>query len=93
MGYSPVNIRKFALEDTKMTENRKSEGHQNPKKPRFGRAAASRYHCIDCSNWKIAEVRKCKDKHCPLWEFRMGSGRTEPLEDDIPVHGRDKGRF
>jgi hypothetical protein len=70
-----------------MTKKRKVEGVQNP---RFTRSVAIRLKCIDCSARELAEVRKCEIRDCPLWEYRLGPGRTEPLENNLPVHGREE---
>jgi len=82
-----------ALENAKLSEKTKSEDTYRPEKTRFTRAMAIRLKCIDCSAYQKAEVRKCGIKECSLWEFRLGAGRTEPLEDNLPAHGRDEGCF
>ena len=33
---------------------------------------AIRIHCLQCSNWNAAEVRRCVIPDCPLYVFRMG---------------------
>jgi hypothetical protein len=33
---------------------------------------AIRKHCIDCSGFSMAEVKRCELKDCPLWPYRMG---------------------
>lgn len=81
------------LENTKLTNKRNSQSPQKPLSTRFNRAKAIRFKCLDCMAEQMAEVRKCDIRECSLWEFRLGPGRTEPLEDDLPVHGRDEGRF
>jgi len=77
-----------ALENAKLSKKGKSEETQRPKNTRFTRAIAIRLKCIDCSAYQKAEIRNCDIRECPLWEFRLGAGRTEPLEDVYPVHGR-----
>lgn len=34
------------------------------------RGRAIRLHCLDCCGFSSHEVGLCKDKLCPLWEFR-----------------------
>jgi len=77
-----------ALKNAKLSEKSKSDDAQRPKKTRFTRAAAIRLKCIDCSAYQKAEVRNCDIRECPLWEFRLGAGRTEPLEDVYPVQAQ-----
>lgn len=31
-----------------------------------------RGYCLWCQNGNVPEVRKCQDKTCPLWRYRMG---------------------
>ena len=81
------------MENAKMTKKQNSESPKNPKSTRFTRSVAIRLKCKDCMEWQPVKVRKCHIKECSLWEFRLGPGRIEPLEDNIPVHGRDEGRF
>lgn len=38
----------------------------------YRRNRAIRAHCVDCSGWQLAEVRKCTVYRCPLWPWRMG---------------------
>jgi hypothetical protein len=83
----------FIMEKAKLSEKRNSEGIQDPERTRFTRARAIRLKCLNCMANQMAEVRKCEIQSCSLWEFRLGSGRTEPLTNDLPVHGRDEGRF
>lgn len=33
---------------------------------------AIRAKCLDCCCGQIAEVKLCRIKGCPLWEYRMG---------------------
>lgn len=46
------------------------------------RGKAIREKCLDCCCWNSAEVRKCKDFGCPLWQYRMGS-RSKSLNTPI----------
>lgn len=33
---------------------------------------AIRAKCMDCTNSQFVEIKECKIKNCPLWEYRMG---------------------
>jgi len=33
---------------------------------------AIRYKCLDCCCWNSAEVTRCPQKNCILWELRFG---------------------
>ena len=43
------------------------------------RGRAIRWHCLDCCGFSLHEVGRCKDKLCPLWEFRRA--RREEREE------------
>lgn len=45
---------------------------------RVSRGDAIRAKCIDCMGGNSAEVRRCGDKACALWPFRMG---TDPWRE------------
>jgi len=36
---------------------------------------AVRLRCLDCSSWFFPDVKKCDNKKCLLFKFRMGNGR------------------
>lgn len=44
---------------------------------RISRGDAIRAKCLDCVH-TVAEVRRCADKSCALWPFRMG---TDPFRE------------
>ena len=39
---------------------------------------AIRKKCIDCCGGMISEVRGCRIKSCPLWEYRTADGEKKP---------------
>lgn len=39
---------------------------------------AIRSKCRNCSADQLAEVRRCRIKDCPLWQFRMGCRPPKP---------------
>ena len=41
---------------------------------------AIRAKCRDCSNYQAKEIRLCPIQDCPLWPYRMGKGKEEPVE-------------
>ena len=49
------------------------------------RREAIRARCIDCSGGNRAEVRNCEFTDCPLWPFRMGTGKQDPRARDKAI--------
>lgn len=47
-------------------------------KTKFNRRQAIRACCLDCSGGSRREVRKCPFTDCPLWPFRIGTGKQDP---------------
>ena len=45
------------------------------------RASAIRLRCLECCGNQRAEVRRCPDRQCPLWPFRMGQGWEDPKDE------------
>jgi len=44
----------------------------------LNRRNAIRARCLDCSAGSVREVRECPFTDCPLWPFRMGTGKQDP---------------
>jgi len=40
-----------------------------------------RSKCLDCSAGSSNEVRLCPVKDCPLWPFRLGNNKSDPLPE------------
>jgi hypothetical protein len=45
------------------------------------RQAAIRLFCLECMGGYRPEIKRCTDRECALWSFRMG-GKMEKLEDE-----------
>ena len=49
------------------------------------RAKAIRLKCLECSNFNMAEVRRCHIKKCAIWPFRLGyMGKPVGNSEDVP---------
>jgi len=59
---------------------------------RFTRSKAIRIHCKDCMCGNMAEVARCDDLQCSLWEYRFGKNPTkemvEQAKDELVLKGR-----
>jgi len=42
---------------------------------------AIRSYCVDCSGGSSNEVRLCPVKDCPLWSWRLGKNKRDPLPE------------
>ena len=45
------------------------------------RSKAIRAMCMECCGYQLAEVRKCTDKGCPLWKYRIGTVVDVPKDE------------
>lgn len=46
----------------------------------LNRRKAIRFMCMDCSGFEFNEVANCEHKKCPLYSYRMGTGKQNPKE-------------
>ena len=44
-----------------------------------------RHRCLDCSGFKPGEVRNCTFLDCPLFPYRMGTGKQNPKQRDKAI--------
>lgn len=51
----------------------------------MNRRQAIRARCLDCSGFNNAEVRNCTFDDCPLFPFRMGTGKQDPTKRDKAI--------
>lgn len=56
----------------------KGEGFPPSPKETINRKRAIRLRCLDCSAFDTAEVRRCRFSDCPLYPFRLPSGKQDP---------------
>jgi len=48
-------------------------------RPKLTRAKAIREFCLECQNYHTHSINDCQDYPCPLWEWRRGSGKMDPI--------------
>ena len=46
----------------------------------LNRRRAIKFICLDCSGFQRNEVRDCQLKDCPLYSFRTGEGKQDPVK-------------
>ena len=83
----------FTEQERKENLEKARKARKGKGKPRFTRAKAIRYKCLDCCCGSSSEVAKCNIRECSLWEFRFGKNPTKEMVAEvanIKVHGRDK---
>jgi hypothetical protein len=47
---------------------------------------AIRAHCLECVCWSSDEVKKCTDKRCPLYVFRLGKNPSRQGIGNLSNH-------
>jgi len=45
--------------------------------------AAVAAKCLDCQAFQEGEIRRCEIVHCPLFAYRPGSRKNDPVEQAI----------
>jgi len=50
---------------------------------RKGMRAAVDAKCQDCTNWQNAEIRRCNNATCPLFQYRPFADRNGQLENEV----------
>lgn len=58
-------------------------------RPAMERKAAIRAFCYECNGYQMI-ARDCPDRACPLWEWRLSSGRDHT---DVPLRPDHYRRF
>jgi hypothetical protein len=52
---------------------------------------ATRRRCLDCSGYRVKEIRECKFANCSLWPFRFGKNPNRALSGDTLEIARIRG--
>jgi len=52
---------------------------------RLNRRHAIRARCLDCSGFSAKEVRDCPFTDCPLYPFRLTTGKQDPKKRDKAI--------
>lgn len=55
------------------------------------RKVAIRLHCIECCGYQRAEVRRCDNRKCWLWPYRMGTTEKDAVAAETPKNSTEEG--